>query len=131
MNLILDTHLLLWSAGGDDRLPAAHGRALDEIGEESPALVSDITLWEIATLHRLGKIELTLPLRDWLEHATAPPLVRRFGVTPAVAATTAELPDDLPGDPADRIIVATAKVLGATLLTCDQAIIDSGAVQVL
>ena len=131
MSLLLDTHVLLWWVGGDDRLPAAHGRALEAIDGDSPALVSDISLWEIATLHRLGKIELTLPLRDWLEHATAPPLVRRFGVTPAVAATTAELPDNLPGDPADRIIVATAKVLGATLLTCDQALIDSDAVPVL
>jgi PIN domain nuclease of toxin-antitoxin system len=51
---------------------------LRAVGRE-PLLVSEITLWEIATLHSLGRIELRLPLRDWLEKATAPPLVRRVG----------------------------------------------------
>jgi PIN domain nuclease of toxin-antitoxin system len=58
-------------------------------------------------------------------------LVRRFAITPAVAAESAALPDDFPRDPADRVIAATARVLGATLLTRDRAILHSGAVRVL
>ena len=82
----------------------------------------NITLWEIATLYSLDRIDLRLPLRDWLERATAPPLVRRFGISPAVASEVAALPDSFHRDPADRIIVATARILGATLLTQDQRI---------
>jgi PIN domain nuclease of toxin-antitoxin system len=88
--------------------------------------VSDITLWEVATLYNLGRIELDLPLRDWLERATAPPLVRRLAITPAVAAEVAALPDTFHRDPADRIIVATARVTGATILTRDDRMRDSG-----
>ena len=87
--------------------------------------MSDITLWEIATLLELGRVRLRLPLREWLERATAPPLVQRVGITPAIAAEAAALPPILHRDPADRIIIATARVLGATLLTLDQRIIDA------
>jgi PIN domain nuclease of toxin-antitoxin system len=93
--------------------------------------ISNISLWEIATLNSLGRIDLDLPLRDWLERATAPPLVRRAGITPAIAAEVAALPDTFHRDPADRIIVSTARVMGATLLTRDQRIRDAGIVQVL
>ena len=76
-------------------------------------------------LHNLGRIRLSIPLREWLELAVAPPLVRRQGVSPAIAAEVASLPDSFHRDPADRILVATARVLGATLLTQDRRIIDA------
>lgn len=127
---VLDTHVLLWWLGGSDRLPKEHGKLLSGVSAEEPAVVSDISLWEIATLQRLGKITLDLPLRDWLESAVAPPLVRRFGITTAVAAASAEFSDEFPGDPADRLIAATARVLGGILLTADRRIIGSGEVEV-
>lgn len=131
MRLVLDTHVLVWWVSGSERLPEEHRNALDELSPDDPAIVSDISLLEIATLHRLGKVDLALPLREWLEAAVAPPLVRRFAITPAVAAESASLPDDFPRDPADRVISATARVLGATLLTRDHKILRSGAVRVL
>jgi PIN domain nuclease of toxin-antitoxin system len=105
--------------------------ALREASEGNPLLVSDITLWEIATLASLGRIRLRLPVRDWLEAAVAPPLVRRVSISPAVAAEVATLPDAFHRDPADRIIVASARATGATLLTLDRRIIDSGLVPTL
>jgi PIN domain nuclease of toxin-antitoxin system len=90
--------------------------------------VSDITLWEVASLLALGRIRLRLPLREWLDCATAAPLVMRHGISPAVAAETAHLASTFPRDPAARIIVATARVLGATLLTADRRIAESGMV---
>lgn len=131
MKLLLDTHVLLWWLGDAGRLPAAIRGALDEASPDSPLWVSDITLWEIATLESLGRIELGLPLRDWLERATAPPLVRRLGITPAVAAEVATLPDDFHRDPADRVLVASARVLGATLATADRRIVSAGVVATL
>ena len=82
-------------------------------------------------MHRLGRIQLTIPLRAWLDKAVAPPLVRRLGISPAIAAELATLPDSFQRDPADRILVATARVFGATLLTQDRRIVDAALVNTL
>lgn len=131
MKALLDTHVLLWWLGPASRLSPAQRKVIENAGPAEPLWVSEISLWEIATLHSLNRIELRLPLRDWLEKATAPPLVRRFGISPAVAAEVAALPDTFHRDPADRIIVASAKVLGATLLTQDQRILEADLVPTL
>ena len=131
MKAVLDTHILLWWFNATSRLSAQQEAVLGSVAEEEPLWVSDITLWEVATLNSLGRIKLHLPLREWLEQATAPPLVQRMSITPAVAAEVAALPDSFHRDPADRIIVASARVLGATLLTQDERIIKSGLVPVL
>ena len=125
MTALLDTHVLLWWLTGGARLSPAQREVVASASAESPLLVSDISLWEIATLHSLGRIRLSVPLRDWLERAVAPPLVRRHGISPAIAAELAALPDSFHRDPADRILVATARVLGATLLTQDRRILDA------
>lgn len=131
MRALLDTHVLLWWVNGDPRLSSEQLRILEQAGEDSPLWVSDISLWEIATLASLKRIELEVPLRDWLERATAAPLVQRLPISPAVAAEVASLPPDFHRDPADRIIVASARVVGATLLTQDQRIIAAGLVPTL
>ncbi|MCY4589202.1 MAG: hypothetical protein OXE86_01275 [Alphaproteobacteria bacterium] len=74
---------------------------------------------------------MTIPLREWLEKAVAAPLVRRHGILPAVAAELASLPDSFHCDPADRVLVATVRVLGATLLTRDRRIAEAGLVDTL
>lgn len=74
---------------------------------------------------------MDLPLRDWLEQAVTLPLVQLISITPAIAAEVAALPDSFHRDPADRILVASARVLGVTLLTQDRRIIDSGLVQTI
>ena len=131
MKALLDTHILLWWLKEDQRLSQRQRQVLQEADEKNPLLVADITLWEIATLSSLGRINLHLSLRDWLEQAVAPPLVQLLPITPAVAAAVAALPDSFHRDPADRILVATAQVLGATLLTHDRRIIDAGLVPTL
>ena len=126
MIALLDTHVLIWWLQDPALLSPAQKRVTDEAGKESPLRVSDISLWEIATLHSLGRIRLAIPVREWLEKAVAPPLVRRHGISPAIAAEVARLPDSFHRDPADRILVATARTLGATLLTHDRRIRESG-----
>jgi PIN domain nuclease of toxin-antitoxin system len=123
LSILLDTHVWWWWVTGDGDLSSAQKRRLAKVGPHNPALVSDISLWEIATLHSLGRIELDVPLRDWLEGASAEPLVQRCPISPAIAAEVAALPDSFHRDPADRILVATARIHGATLLTCDEKII--------
>lgn len=128
MTALLDTHVLIWWLQGAGPLSSAQRQILGAADRDSPLRVSDISLWEIATLHSLGRIQLALPLREWLEKAVSPPLVRRHGISPAIAAEVAALPDSFRRDPADRILVATARILGATLLTQDRHIVDSGLV---
>lgn len=123
MKVLLDTHILLWWFEEGSRLSGVQQKTLEAASSELPLYVSEISLWEIATLLELRRIRLQLPLRDWLDKATSPPLVRRFGMTPAVAAEVAALPESFHRDPADRILLATARVLGAHLMTQDQRII--------
>ena len=131
MRALLDTHVLLWWLDAPDRLSPSQRAVVAAASSASPLLVSHISLWEVATLHSLGRIGLTVPLREWLDKATAAPLVRRQGISPAIAAALATLPDSFHRDPADRILVATAFVLGATLLTQDRRILDAGLVDTL
>jgi len=128
MKALLDTHILLWWFEGSGRLSEAQRKILEKASPDSPLWVSDISLWEIAALWELGRIRLTMPLRSWLEAATAPPLVRRFAITPAVAAEVAALPAGFHRDPADRILVASARILGAALVTRDKRILQAGIV---
>jgi PIN domain nuclease of toxin-antitoxin system len=128
---LVDTHVLIQWVEGGSRLTKAQRPVLGDASEENPVLVSDITLWEIAMLANLERIQLDRPLRDWLEAAVAPPRVRRVAISPAVAAEVAALPSSFHRDPADRILVASARTTGAVLLTQDRRIIDSGLVETL
>ena len=131
MRALLDTHVLLWWHVKPDRLSQGQQAVIDAADTKVQLLVSDISLWEVAMLHSLGRIRLTIPLREWLEMAVAPPLVNRLGISPAVASELASLPESFHHDPADRILVATARVAGATLLTRDRGIVEAGLVDTL
>jgi PIN domain nuclease of toxin-antitoxin system len=98
---------------------------------EQPLWIADITLSEITTLHDPGPISLDRPVREWLEAATAPRPVRRFGITRALAAQVASLPETCHREPADRIIVATARLESATLLTRDPRILSAEIIRTL
>lgn len=131
MKALLDTHVLLFWLESAGRLSEAQQRVIRAASAENPLLLSEISLWEVATLHDLGRLELRLALREWLEQAAAPPLVRRLGISPAVAAEVAALPPHFHRDPADRILVATARIHGATLLTHDRRILAAEVVSTL
>ena len=131
MTALLDTHILIWWLNDSNRLSPAQQEIVSSASAESPLLVSDISIWEVATLHSLSRIQLTIPLRAWLDKAVAPPLVHRQGISPAIAAELATLPDTFQRDPADRILVATARVLGAKLLTQDRRIVEAALVNTL
>lgn len=94
MIALLDTHAPIWWVSGDKRLPRSHKRVIKAASAERPLLVAQISLWEIAMLVTFDRIRLDRPLRDWLEAATAPPLVETVGVTPAVVAEVDLFPLD-------------------------------------
>lgn len=129
MKYLLDTHILIWWLEGGTKLSSEQKAAIDTRSPSSPLLVADITLWEIATLVELGRLRFSLPLKEWLERAVAPPLVSVCSITPAIATQVATLPSSFHRDPGDRIIVSTALVHGAELITSDGKIIGSGVVK--
>ncbi len=129
MRYLLDTHILIWWFERNPRISAEQEAVLQRASGTSPLLVSDISFWEIATLFSLGRLKFNLPLNEWLDRATAAPLVEKCRITSDVARVVAELPDTFHRDPADRLLVSTARVLGAKLVTADRKIIDSGLVE--
>jgi PIN domain nuclease of toxin-antitoxin system len=131
MKFLLDTHALVWWVAQAGQPSNAQRRAFASASEDAPLGVSDISLWEVAALHERQKLKLGLPLRDWLERATAAPLVRRFELSPAVISEMTSLHAAGDWDPADRIIVATARVFGLKLVTSDVRIANSGLIAVV
>ncbi len=129
MIALLDTHVVVWwFEKKPKRLSAAQRRVLANASDDKPVGVSDVTLWEIALLVEAERLELALPLDEWLARATAAPLVERIGMTPRIAREMVDLSATRGWDPADRILVASARVLGIPLVTSDDRIVDSGLV---
>lgn len=125
MTPLLDTHAWIWWVDQDRRLGASTIAALDSLpGDERPFL-SDISLWEMAMLVERGRLELDVSLEEWLEAAAHPRSVRVIPVSPAIAAQVAALPESFHRDPADRIIVATSRVMGLPVVTADTRILRS------
>jgi PIN domain nuclease of toxin-antitoxin system len=123
---LLDTHVLIWWLEGRGRLSRKQQRVVARATAGDAVGVSDITLWEVALAYELGRVKLRMPLLQWLEAAVSPPAIERVGISPAVAAEVATFPATFHRDPADRILVATARVLALPLVTSDQRIVDSG-----
>lgn len=128
--IILDTHIWVWWVHGDPRLTQAQQQALAE-NEETGLGVSAISCWEVAKLVEYRRLVLPSPTLDWLDQALAYPGVQLVDLSPRIAAGSTELPGDFHKDPADQIIVATARVLGCPLLTADEKILKYPHVQML
>jgi PIN domain nuclease of toxin-antitoxin system len=119
---LLDTHAWIWWIQADDRLARRTVSELDDLPADARPFLSDISLWEVAMLVSLGRIDFDEPFDTWLDAAADPRTVRVLPITPAIAAEVARLPSTFQRDPADRLIVATCRALGHPLLTRDRAI---------
>ena len=131
MNVVLDTHALVWWVDGGKRLAREQHRAIERAANAGGLWVSEITLWEVAMLMEVGRLKLREPLDTWLERATAGPAVQRIGLTPPMLRELTSLGTTRGWDPADRIIVATARLLGAALVTSDTRIVGSALVRTI
>lgn len=128
--IVLDTHIWIWWVHGHPDLTAAHKRIIEE-NETSGLGISVISCWEVAKLVEYKRLVLSDPTLEWLKQALAYPGVRLLELSPEIAAESTELPGDFHKDPADQIIVATARVHGCPLLTVDRKILDYPHVQTL
>lgn len=129
--ILLDTQAWLRLAAEPDRLSAKAASAIRR-GQRSDGIgISVFSFWEAAWLHRRQKIRSRLGLRDWLARLLEATAVKVESLTPEICATAAELPYDLPFDPGDRLIAATAIVLGCPLVTSDARLLASRAVHTI
>ena len=120
--IVLDTHIWLWWAHGDPRLPRQYAAFLQ--AHEAQGLgISAISCWEVALLVARSKIILPDPLEDWFQQALSDPNVRLLTLSPSVAIEATRLPGTFHRDPADQIIVATARTHGCPLVTLDRKIL--------
>ncbi len=120
--MLLDTHALVWYRSGDRRLGENAIRAIDTALRTGEAVVSAISFWEMGLLIRKGRFELGDELTSWRRDVLGEGLIE-FQVDGEIALTAGLLSHDH-GDPADRLIVATAICSGITLLTADQLILE-------
>lgn len=121
--MLLDTHVWVWWVSETDQLTP---RMQDIIQSHQMAGlgVSMISCWEVAKLVELGRLQLTLPLLEWLNHALAYPGVQLLDMTLPIVVESTQLPGMFHRDPADQIIVATARTYSIPLLTADSKILN-------
>jgi PIN domain nuclease of toxin-antitoxin system len=118
--IVLDTHALVWWVSGDRRLSAAAGRAIRNAARARAVFASAISVMEVATAVRRGRLILSVPVEQWLADLRSLPELQFEPVTAEIAALAGSLDGDMHGDPADRIIAATARALGVRLVTADE-----------
>lgn len=122
--ILLDTHTWFWTVTGDAKLRLPVRREIDRAYAANSLFLSPISLWELALKHSRGKLQLDRPLRPWLGNAIAVSGVQLMSIGVEIAASCAELPPAFHGDPADRIIAATARTEGLHLVTHDRKLLD-------
>ncbi len=120
--IVLDTHIWVWWVHGSPDLPP-FAAALIQHNEDDGLAVSAISCWEVAKLVELGRLTLPFPIDEWMDAALAPAGIHLIDLTPNIAIEATRLPPPFHRDPADQIIVATARTVGATLLTLDSKIL--------
>jgi len=113
--VLLDTHVVHWWSAEPERLSDA---ATETLTAADQLAVAAISWFELAWLAAHERIIVTVPIRSWLEQLAGG--LHTLGLTPAIAAAAVSLPSSFPGDPADRLVYATAVEHGCLLVTKDR-----------
>lgn len=122
MKVILDTHIWVWWLLPDSPLPSRDRKALDGLAANQGICLPAICMWEAQMLHSRHRIELPVPFSTWLRRATSSEVLTVLPLNADVVAAVDDLPASFHGDPADRLIVATAIVHELPLATKDDGI---------
>ena len=121
--ILLDTHIWVWWVDNSQHLTDRRRHILQD-NVNSGLGISVIACWEVAKLVEYERLELSCPLEEWMEQAVAYPGMQLLELTPQIAIEPTKLPGSFHRDPADQIIVATARVYDISLLTADSRILQ-------
>ena len=130
MPTLLDTHAWVWWVTSDRRLSAPARRAIEQARTTDDLWLSLISIWEVAKKVEKGQLVLDRPVEDWLDQATSRPGLQLADLTRPILVESCRLPPPFHGDPADQIIVATARTRDATIVTKDAQIRGYGHVRI-
>ena len=131
-DVLLDTHIVVWWSSAPERLTRRQRAILKAKPQSGETVaISAITLWELAMLAEEGRIQIPMSIDSWLEEIETDSEIVVLPLTREVALDSVRLGSEFPKDPADRIIVATARCNGLSLLTSDERILRSQKVPVI
>jgi len=122
--VLLDTHVLVWLVEGNTKLRPVARSMIQKAADEGRATISAITPWEIALLVSKGRLQLGADVMQWIHAVLSKPGLQLVPLDPEIAVASTRLPFEMHADPADRILVATARHLGATFVTADGALLE-------
>jgi len=123
--IVIDTHVLVWWVSGSDSLSnAAENTLKNTLDSDSEVIVSSISAWEIAMLIEKGRLVLSMDVESWLNEVSQIDGLRFIPIDNEIAIKSTVLPGNFHKDPADRMIVATARKLAIPLVTADEKIIN-------
>lgn len=122
--IVIDTHVLVWWVNGSDSLSDAAEKVIkDTLNSDGEVIVSSISAWEISMLIEKGRLVLSMDVESWLDEVSQIDGVRFMPVDNEISIKSTMLPGEFHKDPADRMIVATARKLAVPLVTADEKII--------
>jgi PIN domain nuclease of toxin-antitoxin system len=120
---LLDTHVWLWWVQDPDRIKESARRRLDAEESQNGLLVSAVSFWEIALKASIGKLVLPMDVQSWIAKARAYPGIRVIPLSAEAAVESTQLPGSFHNDPADRFLVAQARIRNIPLATADGKIL--------
>jgi len=124
--ILLDTHTWIWLFQGSKELSENAIIKINQAGSNGKVFISAISVWELSMLVAKCRVTLSNPIHQWVENSLSQPGVNLSLLTPEIAIESSFLPGECHGDPADRIIVATARINDLILLTRDRQILQYG-----
>jgi PIN domain nuclease of toxin-antitoxin system len=123
--LLLDTHVWFWLAQATSgKLSQTCLQKIRAASVDGGILISAISVWEVANLDAKKRVALSIGCHDWVREALRGPGIELAELSPEIAIESTRLPEGFHADPADRILIATARNHNATLVTADRAILE-------
>ena len=124
--ILLDTHTWIWLFNGSTELSKDVVQQIDFAGNQGKVFISAISVWELSMLVAKDRVTLSKPIHQWVKDSFNQPGVNLSSMLPEIAIESSFLPGEFHGDPADRIIVSTARINSLILLTRDKKILSYG-----
>ena len=121
--ILLDTHIWIWWISGDEKLSENQKKVILE-NESGKIGVSIISCWEVAKLLEYNRLTISCPIDEWIQMGLNYPGVILLNLTPNIVIESTQLPGNFHRDPADQLLVATARILDCPIVTSDRKILN-------